>query len=298
MFSKKIFLSAALASMAGLVACGDDSSSNSGDDKLPEKVKTIQEANSLKCDESVKCAKVFVEEEMVNDYFQCDGTNWFPATDTKFKDLCHAEEENKAEGDENGEGEGTKTPDSSASTPVSTNSNTDSANSGASTGDSSDSEGSSNSKPVEMISCDNLPEEGQEAFGTMGEPCTEFEKGTMAATALELRCEDRGGTLGTGCPAKENNNNGNCIDKSQCNAMVKTDISTWHFTRADAFGEPSVYIYSVADNGTDLIVSIDGKEKSYSMYNMSKEVGVEMAFSAAKATCNDGMEVEGANYCD
>jgi hypothetical protein len=149
-----------------------------------------------------------------------------------------------------------------------------------------------------MISCDNLPEEGQEAFGTMGEPCTEFEKGTMAATALELRCEDRGGTLGTGCPVKENKNNGNCIDKSQCNAMVKTDISTWHFTRADAFGEPSVYIYSVADNGTDLIVSIDGKEKSYSMYNMSNEVGVEMAFSAAKATCNDGMAVEGANYCD
>ena len=91
---------------------------------------------------------------------------------------------------------------------------------------------------------------------------------------------------------------GNCIDKSQCDAMVKSDISTWHFTRADAFGEPSVYIYSVADNGTDLIVNIDGKEKSYSMYNMSKDIGVEMAFSAAKATCNDGMEVDGANYCD
>ena len=91
---------------------------------------------------------------------------------------------------------------------------------------------------------------------------------------------------------------GNCIDKSQCDAMVKSDISTWHFTRADAFGEPSVYIYSVADNGTDLIINIDGKEKSYSMYNMSKEIGVEMAFSAAKATCNDGMEIEGANYCE
>jgi hypothetical protein len=80
--------------------------------------------------------------------------------------------------------------------------------------------------------------------------------------------------------------------------MVKEDISTWHFTRADAFGEPSEYVYSVADNGDDLIVSIDGKEKSYSMYHMSKEVGVEMAFSAAKATCEDGMAVEGANYCE
>jgi len=91
---------------------------------------------------------------------------------------------------------------------------------------------------------------------------------------------------------------GACIDKTQCDAMVKEDVSTWHFTRADAFGEPSEYVYSVAENGEDLIVSIDGKEKSYSMYHMSTEVGVEMAFSAAKATCEDGMAVEGANYCE
>ena len=99
-------------------------------------------------------------------------------------------------------------------------------------------------------------------------------------------------------PDDSSNSKGNCIDKSQCEAMVRGDVSTWHFVRADAFGEPSVYIYSVADNGTDLIINIDGKEKSYSMYNMSKEIGVEMAFSAAKATCNDGMEIEGANYCE
>ena len=92
MLSKKIFLSAALVSMAGLVACGDDSSSSAGDATLPEKVKTIQEANDLKCDASVKCAKVFVEEEIVNDYFQCDGERWQPATDPKFNDLCPAEE--------------------------------------------------------------------------------------------------------------------------------------------------------------------------------------------------------------
>ena len=91
---------------------------------------------------------------------------------------------------------------------------------------------------------------------------------------------------------------GSCIDKTQCGAMVKENVSTWHFTRADAFGEPSEYVYSVAENGDDLIVSIDGKEKSYSMYHMSTEVGVEMAFGAAKATCEDGMAVEGANYCE
>ena len=152
------------------------------------------------------------------------------------------------------------------------------------------------SNSVKMVSCDNLPEEGQQAFGTMGEKCTEFEKGTMAATALELRCEDRGGTLGTGCPAKENKEN--CIDKSQCKAMVKNDISTWHFTRADDFGEPLEYVYSIAENGDDLIISIDGREKTYSFYHMSKETGVELAFNAAKATCEDGMAVEGANYCE
>lgn len=172
-------------------------------------------------------------------------------------------------------------------------------------GDSSDSKdnNTSSSSSAEMVSC-NLPHDVPEFAASAG--CIEFEKGTLEASSLSIRCEDHDGTLGTGCPAKEEDKKddeqeetkGNCIDKSQCDAMVKSDISTWHFTRADAFGEPSVYIYSVADNGTDLIVSIDGKEKSYSMYNMSKDIGVEMAFSAAKATCNDGMEVEGANYCD
>lgn len=61
-------------------------------------------------------------------------------------------------------------------------------------------------------------------------------------------------------PDDSSNCKGNCIDKSQCDAMVKSDISTWHFTRADAFGEPSVYIYSVADNGTDLIVSMTARK--------------------------------------
>jgi hypothetical protein len=105
------------------------------------------------------------------------------------------------------------------------------------------------------------------------------------------------------CDETENGKDANtktadCIDKTQCDAMLKEDVSTWHFTRADAFGEPSEYVYSVADNGEDLIVRIDGKEKSYSMYNMSTEVGVEMAFSAAKASCEDGMAVEGAKYCE
>ena len=211
MLSKKIFLSAALVSMAGFVACGDDSSSNSGDDKLPEKVKTIKDATSLKCDESVKCAKVFVEEEMVNDYFQCDGTQWQPATDAKFKDLCPAKEDNKTEGDENGEGDDNKTPESSAGEASSTDSGDGNDNTGSSSStpaenkdDSSSSEGSANTDKSSsstaastnsgsgaMVSCD--------ISGQFGE-CIEFEEGTTQATQLAEQCESvLSGTLGTGC---------------------------------------------------------------------------------------------------
>ena len=211
MLSKKIFLSAALVSMAGFVACGDDSSSNSGDDKLPEKVKTIKDATSLKCDESVKCAKVFVEEEMVNDYFQCDGTQWQPATDAKFKDLCPAKEDNKTEGDENGEGDDNKTPESSAGEASSTDSGDGNDNTGSSSStpaenndDSSSSEGSANTDESSsstaastnsgsgaMVSCD--------ISGQFGE-CIEYPAGSDEASQLAAMCESTlEGTLGTGC---------------------------------------------------------------------------------------------------
>lgn len=122
---------------------------------------------------------------------------------------------------------------------------------------------------------------------------------TLSAVLFALAaCSDSGSSANSDNEGNGGEKKKSCIDKTQCDAMVKEDVSTWHFTRADAFGEPSEYVYSVAENGDDLIVSIDGKEKSYSMYHMSTEVGVEMAFSAAKATCEDGMAVEGAKYCE
>lgn len=73
----------------------------------------------------------------------------------------------------------------------------------------------------------------------------------------------------------------------QCEAMDKSDVSTWHFVRKDDFGDDVEYTYSVS--GRDLIVSTSGvngsNTKTLSMYNMESEVGVEMAFSAAKSTC-------------
>ena len=72
-----------------------------------------------------------------------------------------------------------------------------------------------------------------------------------------------------------------------CDEMVKEDVSTWHFIRKDAFGDDAEYIYKA--EGRDLIITINDANgtdsKTYSMYNMESEVGVEMAYQAAKATC-------------
>ncbi|WP_295037419.1 FISUMP domain-containing protein [uncultured Fibrobacter sp.] len=85
--------------------------------------------------------------------------------------------------------------------------------------------------------------------------------------------------------------NETCTEVGACDAMVKTDISTWHFVRKDNFGDDAEYTYTV--DGKDLIVTIknaDGttNSKTYSMYNMESEAGVEMAFNAAKSTCKNG----------
>ena len=85
--------------------------------------------------------------------------------------------------------------------------------------------------------------------------------------------------------------NETCTEVGVCDAMVKTDISTWHFVRKDDFGDDAEYTYTV--DGKDLIVTIknaDGttNSKTYSMYNMESEADVEMAFNAAKSTCKNG----------
>ncbi len=85
--------------------------------------------------------------------------------------------------------------------------------------------------------------------------------------------------------------NETCTEVGACDAMVKTDVSTWHFVRKDSFGDDAEYTYTV--DGKDLIVTIksaDGStdSKTYSMYNMESEAGVEMAFNAAKSTCKNG----------
>ena len=82
-----------------------------------------------------------------------------------------------------------------------------------------------------------------------------------------------------------------CTQRGACEAMEKNDVSTWHFSRKDDLGGEAEYTYKV--DGRDLIVTIKNADgttdsKTYSMYNMESEAGVEMAFEAAKSTCKDG----------
>ena len=218
MLSKKIFLSAALVSMAGFVACGDDSSSNSGDGKLPEKVKTIREANSLKCDESVKCAKVFVEEEIANDYFQCDGERWQPITDPKFKELCPTKEEgSNSEGTEEGSNNDGNSSDSNGSSSdsegSSSDSNADSADSNEGSSDSSASSTDSGDKTDDSSSSEELTGPTGDVvsclqeismMGVTTQSCSEMAADSKDVEAMKASCQTVEGfvtaTLGTACP--------------------------------------------------------------------------------------------------
>ena len=83
-----------------------------------------------------------------------------------------------------------------------------------------------------------------------------------------------------------------CDEVGACDAMDEKDFSTWHFVREDNFGDDATYTYTV--DGSSLILTIvyaDGTKdvnNSYSMYDMTKESHVTMAFSAVKSTCKDG----------
>ena len=197
MLSKKILLSAALVSMAGFVACGDDSSSNSSSSpkELPKSVPTFRDLNNYDCNAERKCKTIVIEDH--NDTYECDGVSqWNIVMDGVPSKVCPAENGKKTEGDDN------KTPDSSTSNGGSSDSNTGtstdsgtgtSTDSGTNTdGSSSSTAASTNSGSGAMVSCD--------ISGVMGE-CIEFAEGTEQATQLAEQCESvLSGTLGTGCP--------------------------------------------------------------------------------------------------
>ena len=197
MLSKKILLSSALISMAGLVACGDDSSSNSGSDSkdIPEKVETIEKALRLNCNEEIKCTMVYVEE--VKDNFFCNGTNFEPYSPILNAKDCPAEEEKKTEGDEK------KAPESSAS-----NSGDKTADSSDSTDDNGGNDGDSSSSTEEVtgptgdvVSC--LQEISM--MGITTQSCSEIAASSEDVAAMQKSCRSEEGfitaTLGTGCPA-------------------------------------------------------------------------------------------------
>ena len=82
-----------------------------------------------------------------------------------------------------------------------------------------------------------------------------------------------------------------CTTADPCEGLVRNDVSTWHFTRKDAFGDPAQYTYVAEGDELHLtIVHADGQSNTqvFTMYKMTTEVGVEMAFSAVRSTCQDG----------
>ena len=85
---KMLGLALSLTATFGLMACGDDSSSSASDNKLPEKVKTLEEATKLDCNADLKCQMVFVEEENIKDYFFCDGKDMRPYSPVLDASVC------------------------------------------------------------------------------------------------------------------------------------------------------------------------------------------------------------------
>ena len=82
-----------------------------------------------------------------------------------------------------------------------------------------------------------------------------------------------------------------CTEVGACDAMDKSEIKTWKFIRKDDFGNDVTYRYM--KKGKNLILSVTnadgtGSSDTLGMYNMESEVGLEMAFKAAKSTCEEG----------
>ena len=209
MLFKKIILPTAILSVAGLVACGDDSSSNSGDDSnnIPEKVETIDKAIHLNCTEEIKCTMVYVEE--VKDNFFCNGTKFEPYSPILNAKDCPAEE-NKAEGEEKGEGE--KTPESSASEAGSTDSGAESTDSNTDGGEGSEGgeeggNGEEGSKEPtgptgDVVSCLQVIS----MMGVTTQSCDEYAANSADIDSYKAECAAMNvegfltTTEGTGCP--------------------------------------------------------------------------------------------------
>ena len=249
MLSKKIFFSAAFVSMAGLVACGDDSSSNSGSGELPKSVPTFFDLADVECNADRKCETIIVEEGP--DTYECDGVSqWNMLINSMPSKVCPAKEEEKGtEGDEEGktEGDDNKTPESSASETTSTDSgaestdsNTESTDSGeGSEGGEEGGEGSEGGEELtgptgELYSC--LQDSEIEMFGESMKTkiCTETTANSTTATELKATCTsvDVEGmkitsTEGTGCSAETG-----YVKK----CVVSNDAAVYYFD-ADAAGK-------------------------------------------------------------
>ena len=226
MLFNKIVLSSALLSVAGLVACGDDSSSNSDSKELPKSVPTFFDLADVECNADRKCETIIVEDGP--DTYECDGVSqWNMLINSMPSKICPAEEEKKAEGEEGGDDAGSSdsnggsTEISTDSQGTSTDSDATSTNSGATSTDSgatsTDSQGTSTDSGATSTDSGDKTDDSsssKEVTGPTGNlvSCTYTADGVMGGTfcdevaesmqsGLAGQCDMMAGTMKTdgGC---------------------------------------------------------------------------------------------------
>ena len=132
--------------------------------------------------------------------------------------------------------------------------------------------------------------DGDHWFETVGQIKSSSSSKKTESSSSEASSSSAKSSSSSSVPESSSSEIESSADVSVCDAMDKSDVSTWHFVGKDVFGDEVEYTY-IAD-GRDLIVKIRDSEGSvqsntYTMYNMESEVGVEMAYRAALATCED-----------
>jgi len=112
-------------------------------------------------------------------------------------------------------------------------------------------------------------------------------------------CDDSGSS-----PSSEKEGNGGetkkktCIDRDQCDAIVKDDYSTWRYDEMKMSGTIISYSYSV--EGTDFFMLVDGKisDSYFNNYDMSTPQGQRTAYNAVVERCRFKTKNPGTVFCD
>ena len=113
--------------------------------------------------------------------------------------------------------------------------------------------------------------DGDHWFETVGQIKSSSSSKKTESSSSEASSSSAKSSSSSSVPESSSSEIESSADVSVCDAMDKSDVSTWHFVGKDVFGDEVEYTY-IAD-GRDLIVKIRDSEGSvqsntYTMYNM------------------------------